>query len=174
MPNQFYIEPDKERLDMLILADRIAKGNWVDKNTTIVVCSPEYSSAVCQVLNHKLSHLNDNVPFDMDFLEMPYPGQELYTEDRYIDDLESFGHKYVNTDKKLLFVDSGILRGRNFTILDNIMEEFLTPDQKKYACLYKQSNSIFEPDYFVREFDFSRDGGLTFWWENENNPYWGW
>ena len=37
MPNQFYIEPDKERVDMLILADRIAKGDWVDKNTIIVV-----------------------------------------------------------------------------------------------------------------------------------------
>ena len=174
MSKQFFIKPVKEYYDTLKLVEIINASGWVDEKTIIVVCSPEYSSILSQIVNHKLSYLNDYVPFDMDFLEMPYPGQELYTEDRYIDDLESFGHKYVNSNKKFLFIDSGVLRGKNFTILDNVMEEFLTPSQKKYACLYKQSDSIFIPDYYVRDFDFGRDGGLTFWWENENNPYWGW
>jgi len=174
MPKQFFIDPTKEYFDILKLVKIINTEGWVDEKTVIVVCSPEYSSGLSQIVNHKLSHNNNRVPFDMDFLEMPYPGQELYLEEQYMDDLEDFGHKYVNTDKKLLFIDSGVLRGRNFTILDNIMEEYLTPNQRKYACLYKQSNSIFEPDYYVETFNFEKDGGLTFWWEDNTNPYWGW
>ena len=174
MANQFYITPQKEYKDLHTLISKIEKDNWVDSSTVIVVCSPEYSSGHCQIINHKLSHRNNNVPFDMDFLEMPYPGQEQYSEYQYIDDTEEFGKKYVNTHRKLLFIDSGVLRGRNFTTLDNIMEEFIGPNERRYACLYKQSDSIFEPDYFVEEFNFSNQGGLTFWWENDDNPYWGW
>ena len=174
MSKQFFIKPIKEYLDTLELIKKIDKDTWVDSSTVIVCCSPEYSSMLSQIISHKLSHRNNNVPFDMDFLEMPYPGQELYSVEDYIDDLEVFGKKYVNTDRKLLFIDSGVLRGKNFTILDNVMEEYLTLNHSKYACLYKQSNSIFEPDYYVEEFSFDKQGGLTFWWENKDNPYWGW
>ena len=174
MSNQFFIKPVREYFDTLKLIEKIDKDNWVDSSTVIVVCSPEYSSMLAQIINHKLSHHNNNVPFDMDFLEMPYPGQQLYDDDQYVDDAEAFGRKYVNTHRKLLFIDSGVLRGRNFTTLDNVMEEFVGPNERKYACLYKQSDSIFEPDYYVEEFDFNLQGGLTFWWENNENPYWGW
>jgi hypothetical protein len=174
MSKQFFIKPVKEYLDTLKLIDKINSDQWVDKSTVLVVCSPEYSSMLAQIINHKLSYRNAHVPFDMEFLEMPYPGQQLYSEDRYISDLEAFGHKHINTKTKLLFIDSGVLRGRNFTILDNIMEEFLAPGQRKYACLYKQEDSKFEPDYYVEEFSFFDDGGLTFWWEDNNNPYWRW
>lgn len=174
MSNQFFIKPVREYFDTLKLIEKIDKDNWVDSSTVIVCCSPEYSSILAQIINHKLSHRNNNVPFDMDFLEMPYPGQQLYDDDQYVDDAEAFGRKYVNTHRKLLFIDSGVLRGRNFTTLDNVMEEFVGPNERKYACLYKQSDSIFEPDYYVEEFNFSEQGGLTFWWENNDNPYWGW
>jgi len=174
MSKQFYIKPVKEYLDTLKLIEKINNDIWVDSSTVIVCCSPEYSSILSQIINHKLSHRNNNVPFDMDFLEMPYPGQQLYSEEDYIEDLETFGRKYVNADRKLLFIDSGVLRGRNFNILDNVMEEYLKPKQRKFACLYKQGNSVFEPDYYVEEFSFDKQGGLTFWWENNDNPYWGW
>ena len=174
MSNQFFIKPAKEYFDTLKLIEKIDKDNWVDSSTVIVVCSPEYSSMLSQIINHKLSHYNNHVPFDMDFLEMPYPGQQLYSEEQYVDDLEVFGRKYVNTHRKLLFIDSGVLRGKNFTILDNVMEEFIGPNERKYVSLYKQSDSIFEPDYYVEEFNFAEQGGLTFWWENNENPYWGW
>ena len=174
MSNQFFIKPTKEYFDTFKLIEKIDNSGWIDPSIVIVVCSPEYSSMLCQIINHKLSHHNNNVPFNMDFIEMPYPGQELYDNDTYIDDLEKFGKKYVNTDKKLLFIDSGVLRGSNFTILDTVMEEYLTPRHRKFACLYKQSDSIFEPDFYVESFSFEKQGGLTFWWENEDNPYWGW
>jgi len=163
MTKQFYIKPDKEYADTFKLIDKIDKSGWVDSSTIIVVCSPEYSSILAQVINHKLSHLNKQVPFDMEFLEMPYPRQELYSVDQYIDDLEAFGKKYVNNNKKLLFIDSGVLRGKNFSILDNVMEEYIGPSKKKYCCLYKQSDSIFEPDYYTEEFNKEKQGGLTFW-----------
>lgn len=174
MSNQFYIKPTKEYFDILKLIEKIDGEDWVDTSTVIVVCSPEYSSGLSQILNHKLSYRNNHIPFDMDFLEMPYPGQQEYSEDQFIDDAEELGKKYVNTHHKLLFIDSGVLRGRNFTILDNIMEEYIGPSDRKYACLYKQSGSVFEPNYYVQEFNFENDGGLTFWWEDQNNPYWGW
>lgn len=174
MSKQFFIKPAKEYFDTLKLIEKIDKDNWVDSSTVIIVCSPEYSSMLAQIINHKLSYRNNHVPFDMDFLEMPYPGQELYSEYQFIDDAEDLGRKYVNKHKKLLFIDSGVLRGKNFSILDNVMEEFIGPKERKYVSLYKQSDSIFEPDYYIEEFNFSEQGGLTFWWENNDNPFWGW
>jgi hypothetical protein len=37
-----------------------------------------------------------------------------------------------------------------------------------------QDDSKFTPDYYVEAFNFEKDGGLLFWWENEDNPFWPW
>lgn len=174
MEKYFYISPEKEYADTLKLVKLIEESNWVDEHMVIVVCSPEYSSQLCQQLNHRLSYLNGNKPFDMDFLEMPYPNEQTLSKEEYIDLCDKLGKRYCNTNKKLLLVDSGCLRGSNFTILDNVLEAWLGPNQKKYGCLYIQDNSIFEPDYVAETFNFNEQGGLLFSWENVNNPYWPW
>lgn len=174
MGKEFFISPEKEYADTLKLVSLIEQSGWVDQHTVIVVCSPEYSSQVCQQLNHRLSHLNGNKPFEMDFLEMPYPNEETLDRDTYMDLCDKLCKKYYETEKKLLFIDSGCLRGSNFTILDNIAEAWLQPDRRKFGCLYMQDNSKFIPDYVVETFSFSDQGGLIFSWENKDNPYWPW
>jgi hypothetical protein len=174
MSGDFYIDTVKEMADINILIDTIKQDDWVDGETTLVVCSPEYSSIICQVMCHKLSYLREYVPLDLDFLEMPYPGGQGLSNARYEQLIHQFAQRYKNKLNKLLFVDSGVLRGQNFTTLKNIIGMYISGVLTRYACVYKQRNSIFEPDYYVEDFDFEKDGGLTFWWEDPNNPYWGW
>ena len=71
-----------------------------------------------------------------------------------------------------MLIDSGCLRGSNFTILKNQLIGSVA--NFRFGCLYIQNDSKFEPDFYVEEFDFESDGGLLFWWENENNPFWPW
>lgn len=176
MSKDFFIDQQKEQQDIEKLYQLIKDDGWVDGKTIIVVCSPEYSSIICQILCHRLSYLNNYVPMDLEFLEMPYPGGEEFTDKQYERHINSFAKRvagWVNP-RKLLFVDSGVLRGQNFTTLKRVMNQYMFPELMKYACVYKQADSIFEPDYCVETFDFEKDGGLTFWWEDPNNPYWGW
>lgn len=171
----FKISSEKELQDSQLLANQIEQDGWIDSNTTIVVCSPEYSSIVCQLLNHKLSHLNNHEPFEMDFLEMPYPGEDQMTVEEYRYECRHLAGKHMHyKNKKLLLIDSGVLRGSNFTILKEELGYFFREDQLKFGCLYTQDDSKFEADYCVQKFNFQEDGGLLFWWENERNPFWPW
>lgn len=168
----FNIDREKEYKDTLNLIAKLESSNWVDDKLIIVVCSPEYSSMVCQLINHKLSYLNNNKPFDMEFLEMPYPNEETLSKSEYSLLCKELADKYKDSDRKLLLIDSGCLRGSNFTTLKKYLIGSVL--NFKFGCLYIQTNSIFEADFYVEKFDFEKDGGLMFWWENENNPYWSW
>ena len=90
----FVIDRDKEYIDTLTLIKKIKDSEWVDSNTIIVVCSPEYSSQLCQIINHSLSHLNNNEPFEMEFLEMPYPNEERLNKSEYSMLCEELSEKY--------------------------------------------------------------------------------
>lgn len=171
----FKVGYEKELEDTQALATQIQEDGWIDSNTVIVVCSPEYSSLACQLINHKLSPLNNHEPFDMDTLEMPYPGEHKLTEEDYRYECRHLAGKHMHTkSKKLLLIDSGVLRGSNFAILKEELGYFFREHQLKFASLYVQDDSKFEPDYYVEKFNFEKDGGLLFWWENENNPFWPW
>ena len=170
----FKVSLKKEIGDIDRLANIIARDGWMDSNTTIVVCSPEYSSIVCQLLNHKLSYLNHHEPFDMEFLEMPYPNEQRLTQTEYRAECRKLVSRLIKKDGKYLLVDSGVLRGTNFTVLNQEMNYFIAPERLKFASLYMQDDSKFTPDYLVQAFNFKEDGGLLFWWENEDNPLWPW
>ena len=172
--SDFYIDVEKEIHDIGILCGMIEQDGWVDGDTTIVVCSPEYSSIICQIMSHNLSHLRAHVPLELDFLDMPYPGQQGLSDTQYEQSIHTFAEKYKNKLTKLLFVDSGVLRGQNYTTLKSVMSRYVHSTLMKFSCLYVQSDAIIEPDYHVERFNFDQDGGLTFWWEDPENPYWGW
>lgn len=174
MDNYFFIDREKEQKNFEALAKILEQSGTLDSPTVIIVCSPEYSSAVCQYLSHRLSHLNNNIPLDLDFLEMPYPNDVRLTKEQYLGLLTHLGEKYRSTGKKLLLIDSGCLRGTNFALAQQELTKYLLPEDVKFASTYKQSGSIFEPDFYVESFDFEKDGGLLFWWENINNPLWPW
>lgn len=174
----FKIEPVKERSDIFRLSDIILRDGWIDKNTIIVNCSPDYSSITTQVLNHKLSVINKDELFPVLNLEMPYPNMsqvwnpvedayELY--DTYLD---KWIKKYIFASSTYLFIDSGVLRGKNFNKLKLCLKDKIDREKYKLATVYLQSSSILKPDYYVQEFNFEKDGGLLFWWENFENPNW--
>ena len=169
----FKINREKEFNDIYRLSSDIKNDSWCDKAPTIVICSPEFSGIVGQILIHELSSLNNNKPLNYFSLDMPYPNGEEYNYEQYRNEIDKLIPKLDNLDK-IIFVDSGVLRGKNFSILRYAVEKEIHPDKIKYACLYLQDDSIFKPDYYVEKFNFKEQGGLTFWWENEDSPYWRW
>lgn len=177
MNKYFFINREKEAFDTQELAEKIKKENWIDQDTIIVNCSPDYSSSLSMIMNHKLSHLNENELFAKVGMEMPYPNMNQVWNERMEPQLfdlylKDWNKKYLNKSNKYLFLNTSTLRGKNFNKIKLTIKEYLEPESYRFASLYVQSSSIFKPDYFVEEFDFNKQGGLLFWWENESNPNW--
>lgn len=178
MDKYFFITVQKEQSDSIQLIECIKKDGWVDNDVIIINCSPDYSSRVVQLTNHKLSYLNGNELFEVIDLPMPYPTMsqiwnpqshkyELF--DRYLID---WARQHINKNHKYLFVDSGTIRGKNFNKLKMVTRNILEPLQYRFASLYKEEKSIFNPDYYVEIYSNEKQGGLLFEWENTNNPNW--
>lgn len=171
----FQITIAKEIQDSKALAKLIGLNGWVDSDTIIVNCSPDYSSIMCQIVNHELSYINRNELFEQVFLEMPYPTMnQVWNRDKaefqnFEFYLKSWIQNYVSKDYKYLFLDSGTLRGKNFSKVHSALRGRA---EARFGCLYLQDDSIFKPDYFVEKFNFNNQGGLIFEWENPKNPNW--
>lgn len=172
----FIVDFEKEVKDSKKLADIIRNDKWISPGTIIVNCSPDYSSIVCQIINHNLSDINKDELFEQIPLEMPYPimsqiwnrdSSEYEIYDKY---LLKWINKFISSDLQYLFIDSGTLRGRNFYKLHQCLR--VKNDNFRFASLYLQDNSIFTPDYYVEKFNFDNQGGLIFEWENPKNPNW--
>lgn len=162
----------KEIEDIGKLSSLINESKWVDNSTILVNCSPDYSSILCQILNHKLSSTD---LFEEIILEMPYPisnsifdrfDMEYKDFDKYLND---WVRKYINNSYKYLFIDSATLRGKNFTKVKN---QVRGKAECRFASLYVQDDSIFIPDYYIEKFNFINQGGLIFEWENPKNKNW--
>lgn len=164
----------KEISDTEKLAKIISGDKWVDSNTIIVTCSPDYSSISSQILNHKLSHLNHNDLFERLDLEMPYPvSSQVYYKGEYIH-YEQYLKEWTSSlySAKYLFHDSGVIRGKNFSKLRYHLKLKLEPDNYRFSSLYVEESAIFTPDYYVEKYSHPKQGGLIFEWENPLNPNW--
>lgn len=172
------ISTQKEIEDSYKLSAIIREDGWIGKDTLIVNCSPDYSSIITQILCHTLSDLNSNELFDVINLEMPYPvmnqiwNKETAEYELYDKYLLKWISKYISKDYIYLFVDSGTLRGKNFSKLKSVLRNKLDDKNFMFASLYVQDDSIFTPDYYVEKFNFINQGGLLFEWENTLNPNW--
>lgn len=165
----------KEINDSLILARMIEEDGWVDDNTIIVCCSPDYSSITCQILNHALSNSNDGELLAQVYMEMPYPtmNQIWNTSSKEYELFDKYVVNFVSSlDKnyKYLLVDSATLRGKNFTRARQCMNARSL--DSRYASVYLQDDSIFIPDYYVEKFSKTEDGGIVFQWESPLNKNW--
>lgn len=178
MSKYFYVSYEKELADSKALITNIAGDGWVDNFTVIVNCSPDYSSRLTQLVNHKLSYLNNHDLYEVINLEMPYPtmsqvwdaiDKQYYPYEKYI---AEWVRRNIITHTKYLFVESGTLRGKNATVVRNALRPRIEPSTYRFASLYLQSDSIFTPDYYLEKFDKEKQGGLLFEWENVNNPNW--
>lgn len=134
-------------------------GPVIKKNTVIVNCSPDYSSIISQQVIHAYF---DN-PLPMVNFEMPFPNTPFELV------YEAYCRDFVSTmdaNSHYIFIDSGILRGRNFKTLSDALKLF--PGEYNFACLYMQDDAIFTPDFYVEKFNRKEHGMLLFYWENEN------
>lgn len=174
----YHITYEKEFSDSIKLIEKIKEDNWVDANTILVTCSPDYSSGLTQLINHKLSHLNGNELYEQLFLEMPYPimtqiwnrdTQQYEIFDKY---LTNWVNRYIDKEMKYLFVDSATLRGKNFTKVKSLIRTRLDNENYRFASTYLQKGSLLIPDYYVEEFSKEDKGGIIFQWENVNNKNW--
>lgn len=160
MRNKYFrISREKEYKDIQTLIKMLKP--IVTKDTIVVNCSPDYSSIISQQVIHAYF---DN-PLCMECFNMPFPNTEF--EKVYDKHCEEFA-KTLEPNTHYIFIDSGILRGRNFkTLYENLLLYADNSIEFDFACLYSQDDAIFGADYCVQFFNKEKDGMLLFWWENE-------
>jgi len=172
----FFVSYKKEITDSEILAIKIKEEKWLDESTIIVCCSPYYSSITCQLINHKLSHLNQDELFEQINMEFPYPNMSQVWNS-YKDEWQLFDtyltywmKKYVKPENKYLFLSSCALTGKSLMKLKMSIKEKIT--NYKFASLYINKNSALSPHYYIQALDYEQIGRPIFEWENTNNPNW--
>lgn len=161
MKNKYFrISRQKEYRDIKKLIEMLRP--IITKDTIIVNASPDYSSIISQQVIHAYF---DN-PLQMQPFDMPFPNTEF--EKLYPNYCREFAES-LQPNTHYVFIDSGILRGRNFkTLNDNLMMYAHKSTSFDFACLYCQDDAIFNADYCVDWFNKEEDGMLLFWWESIN------
>lgn len=174
----FFVSSHKENLDILSLIQKIKEDRWMNKETILVNCSPDYSSHLTQMINHKLSHLNNNELYEVINMEMPFPTfsqiwdpvkKDVQNFDSYLKEWVAI---HIRSEFNYLFIDGGVLRGKNFNKVHLSIRQLIEPSKYKFASVYVEKSSIFKPDYYIQEFDQPTQGGLLYEWENADNPNW--
>ena len=162
---RLHVTPEHETKNILYLIQMLK--SFVDENTIIINCSPDYSSIGSQILSHQLSK---SYPLKVYPLEMPYPKEEWNIEQsmQHIKDI------IFNGNEKIIFFDSGCIRGKNYTLLNNYITSRIAienMDRFYFTALFENIHSEFKCG-FVSEFYNAKEKELHFWWETETNPAW--
>lgn len=169
--NYFMVTYEKELADSKKLAEKIKGSGWVSSSMILVNCSPDYSSRLTQMINHKLSHLNHNELYECIDLELPYPimSQVWNPADKAYQSFDKYLLDWVrmnlNTHFNYLFLDSGKPRERTLTKVRSAVRSKLEPDHYRFASLYSPDGA---QDFYIDKIT----GPLVFQWENMNNPNW--
>jgi hypothetical protein len=97
---------------------------------------------------------------------MPFPNTPF--EKEYPKYCRKFAKK-IYPESSYVFIDSGVLRGKNFlTLAQELSFRGLRNDNIIFASLYVQDDAIFTPNVYVESFNKAKQGMLLFHWENEN------
>jgi hypothetical protein len=163
------IEQELETNLTLDLAKDLLEQNFNASNTVIVTVSADYSSNVGQLLRHALSHGEEIC--DGFGIDVPYP-DEIWDE-RYIGELiKVFDlYKYKLENKKILFVEAGVIRGSNYKYIQDFLCDHLgITEDVFFLALFENKNSKFKSN-FVGEYYDNETQDLTFWWEQENKHW---
>jgi hypothetical protein len=138
-------------------------------NAIIITVSTDYSSIVGQYLRHALSYKKEIC--DGFGIDVPYPDETWNTE--YVNDLhDTFKQHeklFLGTNKKLLLVEAGVIRGSNYTYVVDYLNKSYMNDVITLA-LYENKNSVFKSNYVGEYYDNSTED-LSFWWERDNKHW---
>ena len=154
---------------MNTLRDNLLKLNINASNTVVVAVSTDYSSIVAQYLRHQLSY--DGEICEGFGVDVPYPDEEF--DDKFVNAILALF--YLNLadigNKKILLVESGVIRGGNYTKVHEIIRKQLKLTQEIYTLtLFENFKSKFKSDFVGRYYDDSKED-LTFWWEKPNKHW---
>jgi hypothetical protein len=166
---EYLISQDKETDLTLELSKRLLNSEFNSSNTVIVTVSTDYSSNVGQLLRHSLSSGGEIC--DGFGIDVPYPDEtwdeQYQLELKCLFDLYSYKLK----NKKILFIEAGVIRGSNYSYLVNFLRNKLgIYNDFFFLALFENKNSIFKSD-FVGEYYDNDTQDLTFWWEEKNNHW---
>jgi hypothetical protein len=160
---------DEFRLSEKLVQELLKKGYHAE-NTVVITVSTDYSSVIGQYIRHQLSHRGEIcLGFGVD---VPYPDQE-FNEDFKHALVSMFAMNYsIWTDKKILLVEAGVIRGGNYTNIVNLLKQtfHILPEQIITLAMYENIHSIFKSD-FVGEYYDNNTQDLTFWWETYNKHW---
>ena len=160
----------KVETDLILqLSDKLLSNDFNASNTVIISVSADYSNIVGQILRHSLSYNKEIC--DGFSIDVPYP-DEVW-DSVYIRELDSLMnlYKYKLTNKKVLLVEAGVIRGSNYKFIIDYFKNNLQLTEEIYTlALYENSNSKFKSD-FVGEFYDNETQDLTFWWERDNKHW---
>jgi len=165
----YIISQEKETLLTLNLAKMLLNHNFNSKNTLVITVSTDYSSNVGQLLRHALT--KDGEICDGFGIDVPYPDETW--DKNYIKELESLInlYRYKITNKKILLVEAGVIRGSNYKFIIDYFKIKLNLQEDIYTlALYENLSSKFKSN-FVGDFYNNDTEDLTFWWEKENKHW---
>jgi hypothetical protein len=165
MRQDYYISQEVETALTFKLAEELLKEDFNASNTVVVTVSMDYSSVVGQLLRHALSY-NQEI-CDGFGIDVPYPDQSW--DEQYLLELDTildlYRFKYEN--KKILFVEAGVIRGSNYKFLSERMAD---KDDIFFLSLFENKSSMFKSD-FVGEYYDNDTQDLTFYWEKPNSHW---
>jgi hypothetical protein len=164
-----YLISQEHETDLTLeLAERLLKDNFNARNTVIVTVSTDYSSNVGQLLRHALT--KDGEICDGFGIDVPYPDETW--DDKYIYELSSLLslYHYKLTNKQILLVEAGVIRGSNYKFVIDCIKKLDIPNKVYTLALFENEHSAFKSD-FVGDFYDNEIEDLTFWWEKENNHW---
>ena len=151
------------------LEQQLLKNKIHADNAIIITVSTDYSSIVGQYLRHALSYKKEIC--DGFGIDVPYPDETWNTD--YVNDLHSTFKQheklFVGTNKKLLLVEAGVIRGGNYTYVVDYLNKSYMNDVITLA-LYENKNSVFKSNYVGEYYDNSTED-LSFWWERDNKHW---
>ena len=149
------------------ISDRLINHGFDESNTVVVTVSTDYSSVIGQALRHMLS-VNGEI-CDGFGVDVPYPDETW--DERYIEELDSVFALYGNKlkGKRALLVEAGVIRGGNYTFLDNYLKDKGVNDIYTVA-MFENTGSVYKSNY-VGEYYDNNTHDLTFWWERDNNHW---
>lgn len=164
---ELYVSYDEEKFLISKLAHNLIIKGFNSGNTVIMTVSTDYSSIIGQTLRHLLSI--DGEICDGFGVDVPYPDEtwdEQYMEELH-DVLQLYRHKMK--DKSLLLVEAGVIRGGNYTFLDNYLRNHYVK-QLYTVAMYENTGSVYKSSYVGKYYDNTKQD-LTFWWERDNNHW---